>query len=274
MRYLWDHYPEYFGPGRTGRLTQLAARFFSTFLRTWDESSANRVDVWVANSDNVAARVEKRYRRQAEVVPPPVDVSRFRPRPLSAIEDYYLMVSAFAPYKKVDLAIEAFKQMGRPLRVVGWGQEWKRLKALAAPPVELLGPLGDPQVAEQYGCCRALVFPGEEDAGITPLEAQAAGRPVIALARGGALETVIGLGERGRAPTGVFFDEPTVPALIDAVARFEESFSCFDPSLARRNSERFDCSQFKARMSELIERALRARDPRRRFPAKAAGAVP
>ncbi|MGC4113603.1 MAG: glycosyltransferase [Myxococcales bacterium] len=154
--------------------------------------------------------------------------------------------------------------------MVGWGQEWKKMKALAGGTVECLGPLSDPEVADLYPRCKALVFPGEEDAGITPLEAQAAGRPVIALARGGALETVIGLERRASsplgptstfaAPTGLFFDEPTVPALLGALTRFEANEQRFDPAAARRNAERFDRQHFKARISAILERALRSRE--------------
>ena len=272
MRYLWDQYPEYFGPGRAGLATRAAMRVCSTFLRTWDEASANRVDLFVANSFNVASRIEKRYRREAQVVHPPVDVARFQMRGERAVEDFYLMVTAFAPYKKIEVALQAFKQCGRRLKVVGWGQEWKRMKALAGGSVELLGPLTDPEVADLYPRCKALIFPGEEDAGITPLEAQAAGRPVIALARGGALETVVGLDPLGwepsaslppgeaREPTGLFFDEPTVPALLAAVDRFERSLDRFDPAAARRNAERFDRRHFKARIAAIVERALAGRD--------------
>jgi len=281
MRYLWDQYPEYFGPGRASLLTRAAMRVCSTFLRTWDEASANRVDVFVANSFNVAARVEKRYRRAAEVVHPPVDVSRFQVRGADEVEDFYLMVTAFAPYKKIEVALEAFRESGRRLKVVGWGQEWKRMKALAGGSVEMLGPLPDPEVADLYARCRALVFPGEEDAGITPLEAQAAGRPVIALARGGALETVVGLerhafayaagagaGRQGTLfaePTGLFFDEPTVPDLLGALDLYEANADRVDPAAARRNAERFDRRRFQARIGAVVERALKGRSllPRR-----------
>lgn len=278
MRYLWDQYPEYFGPGRAGALTRLGARGFSTFLRTWDEASASRVDVYVANSHNVAARVEKRYRRQAEVVHPPVQLSRFRVRPRAEISDYYLMVTAFAPYKKVDLAIEAFRRMGKKLVVVGAGQEEARIRSLVAPPIELVLRPTDPQIADLYSRARALVFPGEEDAGITPLEAQACGRPVIALGRGGALETVVGLGESpgdhsAMAATGLFFDEPTVDGLMGAVLRFEANAHRFDPAAARANAERFDVGQFKSRISAVVDRALRSRENRRRPDTNVAVAV-
>jgi glycosyltransferase involved in cell wall biosynthesis len=271
MRYLWDQYSEYFGPGRASLATRAAMRVCSTFLRSWDEASAGRADVYIANSFNVAARVEKRYRRQAQVVHPPVDVARFTVR--GAVEDFYLMVTAFAPYKKIEVAIEAFVKSGRRLKIVGWGQEWKRMRALAKGSVELLGPLSDPEVADLYPRCRALIFPGEEDAGIVPLEAQAAGRPVVALARGGVLETVIGLGDSERAPTGVFFDEPTVPALLAAVERFEGEQGRFDPLVARRNAERFDRRHFKARISAIVDRALKSHELLKRPADDAAQAI-
>lgn len=257
MRYLWDQYGEYFGPGRAGPITRLGARMFATPLRVWDEASANRVDVYISNSHHVAARVRKRYRRASDVVHPPVDVERFTVRSESEIEDYYLMVSALVPYKRIDVAIEAFRRSGRRLKIVGTGPEASRLEALAGGSVEFLGRRSDEEVAELYSRCRAFVFPGEEDAGITPLEAQAAGRPVIALARGGALETVIGLSESvRRAPTGVFFPEPTVDALSAALQRFEQNLPLFEPLVARRNAESFDRRVFKQRMRELIDRAL------------------
>ncbi len=261
MRYLWDQYGEYFGPGRAGALTRLGARAFATPLRVWDEASANRVDVYVSNSHHVAARVQKRYRRASEVVHPPVDVERFRVLPPGEVEDFYLMVSALVPYKRVDVAIEAFRRTGRRLRIVGAGPEEKRLKALAGGAVEFLGRRSDEEVAELFSRCRALVFPGEEDAGITPLEAQASGRPVLALGRGGALETVVGLsdGAGTRAPTGVFFPEPTVGALSGAIERLEKNLPLFDPIVARQNAQRFDRANFKRRMRELIDRAITLR---------------
>jgi glycosyltransferase involved in cell wall biosynthesis len=155
MRYIWDQYPEYFGPGRAGALTRLGARAFATFLRTWDEASASRVDHYIANSHNVAARIEKRYRREAEVVHPPVQLSRFSVRPRGELADYYLMVTAFAPYKKVDLAIEAFRRMGKPLKIVGAGQEEARIRSLIRPPVELVDKPTDRDIEELYGGARA-----------------------------------------------------------------------------------------------------------------------
>jgi glycosyltransferase involved in cell wall biosynthesis len=234
MRYAWDLYDEYFGPGRADPLTRLAARFVIPRLRAWDRATAGRVDRYCANSRFVAERVRRCYGADADVVHPPVEADRFRP---DATErgDYYLMVTALAPYKKVDLAIEAFARNGRPLWIAGAGQESPRIARLAAaaPNVKLLGAVEHGDLPLLYARCRAFVHPQEEDFGIACVEAQACGRPVIAYRGGGALETVT-------EETGVFFDAQTAEALSDAVARFEEKHErSFDPAAARRNAERF-----------------------------------
>ncbi len=273
MRYVWDQYQDYFGPGRGSPLKRFGARLFSTYLRNWDEASAPRVDRYIANSANVAARVEKRYRREAWVALPPVDLERFTPRSEAELGDYYLIVSAFAPYKRVDVAIEALGRMGRALKIVGSGEDEPRLRALARsyPKVELLGSVREEEVTRLFERCRALIFPGEEDAGITPMEAQAAGRPVIALGRGGALELVRPLGEVA-SPTGLFFQvegsitaqgtpgfESAVRALSGAVERYEANRAAFEPAAARANAERFGREQFKRRIGAMVERAVEER---------------
>lgn len=257
MRYVWDLFPEYFGKGRAVPATRLLASAIAPFWRLWDESSARRVDRFIANSHHVAARIAKRYGRTALVIPPPVDAARFTPRPLSEISDAYLMVTAFVPYKRVDLAIEAFAHLGRRLQIAGHGPEQARLERLARghANIEFICDASEAEVTHLFEHCRALVFPGEEDAGITPLEAQAAGRPVIAFGRGGALETVLGIdGSPGASATatGIFFAEQTPAALIEAVERFEANFDRFDPRAARAQAERFDKGAFKARMAEAI----------------------
>lgn len=262
MRYVWDLFPDYFGEGRASPLTRFMAGAIAPFWRLWDESSARRVDRFIANSHNVAARIAKRYGRDALVIPPPVDTARFTPRPAGEIGDAYLMVTAFVPYKRVDLAIEAFARLGRRLEIVGHGPEAARLERLARghPNIEFIRDATESEVARRFERCRALVFPGEEDAGITPLEAQASGRPVIAFGRGGALETVAGLdGSPGAAAaaTGVFFEEQTPAALIEAVERFEANLEGFDPRVARAQAERFDKEIFKARVAEAIGDLLR-----------------
>ncbi|HEY8367935.1 MAG TPA: glycosyltransferase, partial [Thermodesulfobacteriota bacterium] len=189
------------------------------------------------------------YGREADVIAPPVDLDRFA---VSTRDDgYYLVVSAFAPYKRLDLAIEAFTRMRRPLKVIGGGQEERRLKALAGPGIEFLGQCSDDEVREAYAGCRALVFPGEEDFGIVPLEAMACGKPVIAYGRGGVVETVVPLdgrsvaGDGEHTPTGVFFHEQTVEALSAAVETFEAVRHRFDPEGIRRHVERYDRARFR-----------------------------
>lgn len=184
MRYVWDQYRMYFGEGRTGWLTSRVIRVAAHYLRMWDVASSSRVDEFVSISAHVANRVEKYYRRTSPVIYPPVDCTRFSINTASG--DYYLIVSAFAPYKRLDIAIEAFNRMGaRKLRIIGKGQDESRLKKMAGPNIEFLGWRTNEEIAGYYAGCRALIFPGEEDFGIVPLEAMASGRPVIAYGKGG-----------------------------------------------------------------------------------------
>ncbi|MDR0965147.1 MAG: glycosyltransferase [Myxococcales bacterium] len=252
MRYVWELFPDYFGQGKANCLTRLAAHTIAPFWRIWDESSSRRVDRFIANSHNVEARIAKRYGQSSIVIPPPVDAARFCPRRVSEIGDYFLIVSALVPYKRVDLAIEVFARMKRPLKIVGQGPERSNLERLAQghDNIEFVRNATEADVTSLFENCKALLFPGEEDAGITPLEAQAAGRPVIAFGQGGALETVIGLDDE--SPTGIFFEAQTTESLIDALERFEANFDRFDPSVARANAERFDKNIFKARIAEAI----------------------
>lgn len=252
MRYVWDMYGEYFGKARG--LSGLLIRLFAHYLRLWDSSSSCRVDFFVANSNHVSKRIMRYYRRDSSVIYPPVDVSRFSIAE-QATADYYLIVSAFAPYKRLDIAVEAFNALGKRLLIAGTGQEEKRLKAMAGKNIEFLGWKSDTEVAKLYRNCRALVFPGEEDFGITPVEAMACGRPVIAYGKGGALETVRGLNApegRGNSPTGVFFYEQTAEALKDAVESFEANMRAFDPSSIRQSAMAFDKGVFKEKIGKFI----------------------
>lgn len=249
MRYVWDMYDDYFGPDKVSAAVAMIVPFFATYLRTWDVASSARVDHFIANSGHVAKRIEKFYRRQARVIHPPVDLSRFNPAP--EIGDYYLMVSAFAPYKRVDLAIEAFGELGYPLKIVGTGQEDARLRRLARPNIEFLGWQPDEALPGLYARCKAFIFPGEEDFGITPLEAMASGRPVIAYAKGGALETV--RGDEQEDPTGVFFAAQTREDLIRAVQRFEEQMGRFDPERIRRHAASWSRERFMQDMRSTLE---------------------
>jgi glycosyltransferase involved in cell wall biosynthesis len=210
-------------------------------LRRWDVASATRVSSFIANSENVRERIRRFYDRDAAVLYPPVAVDRFTPA--VSRDDFYIIVSALVPYKRIDLAVAAFNKLGRRLLVVGEGPELPKLQNGAEANVVFLGHLPDEEVAELLGRARGFIVPGEEDFGIAPVEAQAAGTPVIAFRRGGVLETVIDAEAAGGARgTGVFFDLPTVEALADAVVRFEKLD--FKPGVVRANAERFNGAAF------------------------------
>lgn len=214
MRYMWDRYNEYFGPDRARLPVRLAAASMRPYLQHWDVRSSRpaQVDAFAANSRFIAQRMHELYGRDARVIYPFADFSRFsgarKPGPK------YLMVGAFAPYKRVDLAIEAFNRLGLPLQIVGSGQDEEKLRAMAGSTIEFLSSISNEAIAELYSKCRAFVFPGKEDFGITPVEALASGAPVIAFGEGGASETVT-------EKTGLFFREQTVEALSEAVMKIE-----------------------------------------------------
>jgi glycosyltransferase involved in cell wall biosynthesis len=241
-RYLWDLYHEY----TRGHPLRMLIAPIAHWMRLWDRLAADRVDHFVGISQEVAGRIDRHYRRDAEVIYPPVDVERVRPNGLPP-EDFYLVVSRLVGYKRIDLAVEACNRLGRRLVVVGDGPERRRLEGLAGPTVEFRGSLDDAEVADLYARCRALIFPGLEDFGIAPVEAQAAGRPVVAYGRGGALETVVG------GVTGVFFDEQTVEATTTAVRKLEGV--SFDSRRCRENALRFDSRKFLHALATKIAEA-------------------
>jgi glycosyltransferase involved in cell wall biosynthesis len=249
MRYAWDMYGEYFGEKRNRMVS-----FFIHYLRMWDVTSSQRVDHFLCISKHVEDRIKKFYRREAEVIHPPVDMKRFKLQERK--EDFFLIVSSFAPYKKIGLAIEAFGRLGYPLKIIGSGAEEKRFRSMARSSVEFLGWLPDEVVADYYSKCRALIFPGEEDFGIVPLEAMACGRPVIAYGRGGALETMVSVGQgrraNGEAMTGLFFYEQSIDALIEAVERFVRIEKEFDPVAIRNHSAKWDTGVFKEKIKKNI----------------------
>lgn len=259
MRYAWDFYHEYKSRSSLGPLRQGAFALATHYARLWDRASADRVDYFVANSHNVARRIKKFYRREAEVIHPPVQVAEAHIS--NEIEDYYLIVGQLVAYKRADLAIEACKRLGRRLRVVGTGEEYKRLTKLSDGLVEFLGRLSDEEVRKQYEHCRALIFPGEEDFGMVPVEAQAFGRPVIAFGKGGACETVIGAeqGDSDLPPemaTGVFFHQQSADALCDTIQEFEAMEAKFSPEFIRSNAQRFSVEAFLDRTSRFVQSRL------------------
>jgi glycosyltransferase involved in cell wall biosynthesis len=249
MRYIWDHY--HFYRSSAGFLQRAAMPIIAPLLRSWDVNTSARVDRFVANSRHVAARIGKYYRRSATVIYPPVSVGDFAPS--DTTEDFYLCAGQAVGYKRIDLAVQAFTRMGRNLVIIGEGPEIKRLKAMAGPTVQFLGRTPFQILKQKMAQCRALVFPGEEDFGMVPVEVMASGRPVIAYGSGGALETVVD-GE-----TGILFDEQSVDALIDAVERFEREPKAFDRDALIRHAGAFGVERFKAEMTSVIQEELATR---------------
>jgi glycosyltransferase involved in cell wall biosynthesis len=249
MRYVWDLETQYFPPGRFPWPLSWYVRSTCARLRRWDVASNQGVHAMVANSAHVAERIRRHYGREAVVVHPPVDIRRFEvagegPR------DYYLLAGALAPYKRGELAIEACRSLGRRLVVVGSGPMERVLRRAARADVEFRGWVSDDEMARLYQRARALLFPGEEDFGIVPVEAQACGRPVVALSRGGALETVTD-GE-----TGVLVAEPTAESLGEGLRRVG-SLS-FDSSRIRASAERFSKDRHATAMRAVIADTLAA----------------
>lgn len=256
MRYAWDMYENYFGSNRNPLLL-----LFIHYLRMWDVTSSQRVDYFLCISNYVAKRIEKFYRREAEVIHPPVNTKRFKVS--DRCEDFFLVVSNLSPYKRVDLAIEAFNRLKYPLIIIGTGPEEKRLRSKAGPNISFLGWQKDEIIADHYAKCRALIFPGEEDFGIVPLEAMASGKPVIAYGGGGALESIIPYDSpekmegKGSASTGLFFNEQTMDALVEAVERFIRIEKEFDPVAIRNHSLQWDREIFKEKVKQYISEKVR-----------------
>ena len=244
MRYVWDQFNTYFRQPRTSWSVRIGAELMRPYLQRWDRNTAKRVDTFLCNSDNIRKKILEYYGRESQVIYPPVDLSRFKPGDSKA--DYYLMVGAFAPNKRVDLAVEAFNQLKLPLKISGSGQDEEYCRSIAGENIEFLGALSNEKLLELYQQARALVFPGEDDFGITPLEAQACRTPVIAFASGGALETVT-------EKTGVFFAEQKVEALIKAVEEMERSWRSFAPEAFQRQMSRFGRGPYKEQMAHAIE---------------------
>jgi glycosyltransferase involved in cell wall biosynthesis len=254
MRYAWHMRESYFAD----RVRGLKARAVDALLasiRAWDKRTSSRVTHFIAISETIRQRISECYGRESVVIYPPVDTDFYTPDPTVQREDFYLVISAFAPYKRVDLAVQACNQLGRRLIVIGSGQDAERLKAMAGPSVEFLGWRSDEVLRDHLRRCRALLFPGEEDFGIVPVEANACGTPVVAFARGGATETVVPLGRDGS--TGAWFEDQTVESLVAALQQLEHDADRLDPAAARRQAQKFDQSRYVTELLGFLESVLK-----------------
>lgn len=244
MRYVWDRFDDYFGPGRVSPLTRALARPVAGALRRWDAATASRVHHFVANSAYVAGRIARYYGRTAEVIPPPVDASFFTPG-VGGPGDYDLVVTALAPYKRIELILEAYRGTGRRLRIVGRGPEEARLRRMAPREAEFLGYVDDESLRDLYRGSRAVIMASVEDFGIVPLEAMACGRAAVVFGEGGGPESVV------EGETGLVFREPTAASLrktVESLDRLE-----FDPATLRARAEQFDVPVFESRFRAFAE---------------------
>ena len=251
VRYAWDLQHQYLREaGLTHGLKSKIARLIMHYMRIWDTRTSNGVDYFIANSHFIARRIWKCYRREAEVIYPPVDVDKFTF--CDKKEDFYLTASRMVPYKKMDLIVEAFSKMpDKQLIVIGQGPDFNKIKKLAGPNVKLMGYQPDSVLQDYMQRAKAFIFAAEEDFGITPVEAQACGTPVIAYGKGGSLETVRGYGEMEK-PTGIFFSNQKVQDLVDAVSSFEEISQDITAKDCRENAEKFAISVFRKRFSDFV----------------------
>lgn len=244
MRYAWDYAHEY--TKNMSSMMRLVTANLLTDIRIWDFRAANRPHKIVANSKHVQKRIAKYWRRDSEVIYPSVNVKNFEPT--AEHEDYFLIVSALTPFKKIDLAVRAFNKVGRKLVIIGDGAQRKVLESMAKPNIEFLGRKPDSVLREYMQNCRALIFPGEEDFGITPVEAMAAGKPVLAYGVGGVLESI----QAGKS--GEFFSEPTEESLLDGLLRLMVNEKHYDYKKIRKIAERFDESVFEEKMRKAVKK--------------------
>ena len=253
MRYVWDMYEDYFGEDKIGFLQKMIIPPFANYLRMWDVTSSNRVDYFIANSKHVANRIQKYYRREASVIHPPVNTETYKKSDIT--EEFYLVISALVPYKKIDLAVDAFNQSDKSLVVVGEGPEKSKLLKLAKGNIKFVSGIKSTELNDYYSKCKALIFPGEEDFGIVPVEAQSCGKPVIAFARGGALETVIGYdGTNEKLCSGIFFVKQTTESLTSAIEEFEKLE--WDAGFINQHAQKFNRNRFKTDMSDFINQRV------------------
>ena len=247
IRYAWDLYHQYLHEsGLNHGLKGILAKYFLHKIRLWDVSTANRVDYYIANSHYIARRIKKAYGKSSDIIYPPVDIDKFALR--ESKSDFYLTASRMVPYKKIDLIVEAFSQTDKKLLVIGDGPDMGKIKSKASKNIELLGFLDDKTMADLMGQAKAFVFAAEEDFGITPVEAQACGTPVICFGRGGTLETV------KEGISGLYFMEQNIRELLAAVDKFEQGYDKFEPIKIRENSLKFSRTRFESEIKSYVEK--------------------
>jgi glycosyltransferase involved in cell wall biosynthesis len=244
-RYVWDNSHKLIEEFRYPRVVKALSPLFMTYVRIWDAQAAERPDAFIANSEFIAKRIKKYYGREAEVIYPPLNTERFG---IGKKGDYFLMAGRMVPYKKFDIAIEAFNRLGMRLKIIGDGPERKKLERKSRSNVEFLGLVSEPYLADYYSRAQALIFPQEEDFGVVAGEAMASGTPVIAFRAGGALEII------KENEDGIFFDRQTSDSLVDAIGRFQNMK--FDPFLIREHAMRFDKARFKHEIENFISQYL------------------
>jgi glycosyltransferase involved in cell wall biosynthesis len=263
MRYAWDWNEKYLAEQELGEKRKLLVRLLLNYIRTWDRVAADRPDFFIANSKTTAARIKKYYGRESAIVYPPVDTEAVGVGPQSSgvggptpTNDYFLIVSRLSPYKKIEVAVETMNKLNLPLVVVGEGMPKyvEYLKSVAGPKTKFLGFLPDRKIKEYYAGCRTFLFPGEDDFGIAPVEAMSFGKPVIALRRGGATETII------EGVTGEFFNEPTVEVMADAIRRFAEKEREYDSEKIREQAEKFSKEKFVENFRKEIGNVIQIRE--------------
>ncbi|MDF1498227.1 MAG: glycosyltransferase [Patescibacteria group bacterium] len=243
MRYAWDDCHKYLREFKYSKITKKVVPFAMNYIRLWDKISADRPDIYIANSEFVSSRIKKYYNKQAFVINPPVNTKKFYIS--ENIENYYLMIGRALPYKRFDIVIEAFNKLGLPLKIIGKGPEMEKLKKNAKKNIEFLGYLDDDKISHYYSRCKAFLFPPEEDFGITPLEAMASGRPVIAFRGGGAMESVV------ENETGIFFNKQTPESIIEIVKNFDSKK--FNSQKIRQHAKKFDKEFFKEKIKKFVE---------------------
>jgi len=248
MRYAWDYTHEYMQEQNAGRLKKFLAGRLIHKVRQWDQIAADRADVYIANSNHVRKRIKKYYRKDSEIIYPPVDTRKFTAQ--KGHDNYYLIVSTLSPYKKIDLAIQLFNKIGKELIIIGEGSHYEYLRSIAASNVHVMGFKDDETVQKYMQNCRALIFPGEEDFGITPVEAMACGKPVLAYGKGGALETVV------PGFSGEFFYEPTIESMEDGLGRLIVNEPQYDADKIHKHAVQFSKQKFVENMKAFMEKSL------------------